>query len=72
MLRGYGDRLLSIFIPSLDRMDRLIRGAENFSIVIHGASPSLLGIGMGNYQPEMSYTGLVTHNSYTQVAAEMG
>jgi O-antigen ligase len=27
---------------------------------------------MGNYQPEMSYRGLVTHNSYTQVAAEMG
>src|SRR5207302_638200 len=32
----------------------------------------LLGIGMGNYQPEMSYKGLVTHNSYTQVASEMG
>jgi O-antigen ligase len=32
----------------------------------------LLGIGMGNYQAEMSYRGLVTHNSYTQVAAEMG
>ena len=27
---------------------------------------------MGNYQPNMSYKGLVTHNSYTQVAAEMG
>jgi len=27
---------------------------------------------MGNYQPEMSYKGLVTHNSYTQVGAEMG
>jgi O-antigen ligase len=27
---------------------------------------------MGNYAPEMSYRGLVTHNSYTQVAAEMG
>ena len=27
---------------------------------------------MGNYQPEMSYKGLVTHNSYTQVASEMG
>jgi O-antigen ligase len=32
----------------------------------------LLGIGMGNYASEMSYRGLVTHNSYTQVAAEMG
>ena len=27
---------------------------------------------MGNYATEMSYRGLVTHNSYTQVAAEMG
>ena len=27
---------------------------------------------MGNYQPNMSYRGLVTHNSYTQVASEMG
>jgi O-antigen ligase len=27
---------------------------------------------MGNYAPEMSYRGLVTHNSYTQVGAEMG
>ena len=27
---------------------------------------------MGNYAPEMSYRGLVTHNSYTQVAAELG
>ena len=32
----------------------------------------LFGIGMGNYAPNMSYRGLVTHNSYTQVAAEMG
>jgi O-antigen ligase len=27
---------------------------------------------MGNYQPNMSYRGLVTHNSYTQIASEMG
>ena len=27
---------------------------------------------MGNYASEMSYTGLVTHNAYTQVASEMG
>jgi O-antigen ligase len=32
----------------------------------------LLGIGMGNYAPEMSHRGLVSHNSYTQVASEMG
>jgi O-antigen ligase len=27
---------------------------------------------MGNYQPEMSFRGQVTHNAYTQVAAEIG
>jgi putative inorganic carbon (HCO3(-)) transporter len=69
----YGSRLLSIFIPSLDpegsadsRRGELLR-----SIYVALRHP-LLGIGMGNYQPEMSYRGLVTHNSYTQVAAEMG
>jgi O-antigen ligase len=69
----YGGRLLSIFIPSLDpggssdaRRGELLR-----SLYLAIRHP-LLGIGMGNYQPEMSYRGLVTHNSYTQVAAEMG
>lgn len=70
---GYGTRLLSIFLPGLDpggsadqRRGELIRSA--WVAVRH----PLLGVGMGNYQPLMSLKGLVTHNSYTQVAAEMG
>ena len=70
---GYGLRLASIVMPSLDpvgsadaRRGELIR-----SLVVALRHP-LLGIGMGNYAAEMSYHGLVTHNSYTQVAAEMG
>src|SRR5581483_10940617 len=70
---GYGTRLLSIFIPGLDaegsadsRRGELLR-----SLYVAIRHP-LLGIGMGNYQPNMSYRGLVTHNSYTQVASEMG
>ena len=70
---GYGTRLLSIFIPGLDpggsadsRRGELIRSA--YVALRH----PLLGVGMGNYQPLMSLKGLVTHNSYTQVAAEMG
>lgn len=70
---GYGGRLLSIFVPSLDpggssdsRRGELFR---SLNVALHHP---LLGIGMGNYQPEMSFRGLVTHNSYTQVAAEMG
>jgi O-antigen ligase len=70
---GYGDRLLSILIPGLDpngsadaRRGELIR-----SIYVALRHP-LLGVGMGNYQANMSYKNLVTHNSYTQVASEMG
>jgi O-antigen ligase len=70
---GYGTRLLSIFVPGLDpggsadsRRGELLRSA--YVAFRH----PLLGIGMGNYQPLMSLKGLVTHNSYTQVAAEMG
>jgi putative inorganic carbon (HCO3(-)) transporter len=70
---NYGLRLMSIFIPSLDpvgssdaRKGELIR-----SIQVAIRHP-LFGIGMGNYSEMMSYRGLVTHNAYTQVAAEMG
>jgi O-antigen ligase len=70
---GYGTRLLSIFVPGLDpggsadsRLGELTR-----SLLVALRHP-LLGVGMGNYQWFMSLKGLVTHNSYTQVAAEMG
>ncbi len=69
----YGGRLLSIFIPSLDPAGSAdARRGELFRSLYVALRHPLLGIGMGNYQPEMSYKGLVTHNSYTQVAAEMG
>jgi len=69
----YGSRLLSIFIPSLDPEGSAdSRRGELFRSIYVALRHPLLGIGMGNYQPEMSYKGLVTHNSYTQVAAEMG
>jgi O-antigen ligase len=70
---NYGGRLLSIFMPSLDpggSADN--RRGELFRSAYIALRHPLLGIGMGNYQSEMSYKGLVTHNSYTQVAAEMG
>lgn len=70
---GYGLRLASIVIPSLDPVGSADarRGELMRSLFIALRHP-LLGIGMGNYAPEMSFHGLVTHNSYTQVAAEMG
>ena len=68
---GYGDRLLSIFMPTLESSADSRRGELFRSMYVALRNP-LLGIGMGNYQPKMSYKGLVTHNSYTQVASEMG
>lgn len=70
---NYSLRILSIFVPGLDpvgsssaRQGELVR-----SLYVAIRHP-LLGIGMGNYATEMSHNGLVTHNAYTQVAAEMG
>src|SRR5207237_10059751 len=69
----YGSRLLSIFFPSLYPAGSASeRRGELFRSIYVALRHPLLGIGMGNYQPEMSYKGLVTHNSYTQVGAEMG
>lgn len=69
---NYGLRLLSIFVPGLDpvgssgaRQEILYR-----SIWTTLVNP-LLGVGMGNF-PLVSFRNLVSHNSYTQVSAEMG
>jgi O-antigen ligase len=70
---GYGLRLASIVMPSLDPVGSSdARRGELIRSLFVALRHPLLGIGMGNYAPEMSYNGLVTHNSYTQVAAEMG
>ncbi|MGI8733612.1 MAG: O-antigen ligase family protein [Pyrinomonadaceae bacterium] len=69
---GYEGRLESIFDSSKDlvgssaaRKEVLLR-----SVWIVLGSP-LLGVGIGNF-PIVSIHGQVSHNSYTQVAAEMG
>ncbi len=70
---GYALRLASILVPSLDPVGSAdARRGELLRSLYVALRHPLLGIGMGNYAPEMSYRGLVTHNSYTQVAAEMG
>ena len=70
---AYGTRLLSIFFPELDPGGSAdSRRGELFRSTYVALRHPLLGIGMGNYQANMSYKGLVTHNSYTQVASEMG
>lgn len=70
---NYGGRLLSIFMPSLDTGGSAdARRGELFRSLYVSLRHPLLGIGMANYQSEMSYRGQVTHNAYTQVASEMG
>ncbi len=70
---GYALRLASIVAPSLDPVGSSeAREGELLRSLYVAIRHPLLGIGMGNYASEMSYHKLVTHNSYTQVAAEMG
>ncbi|HJU55088.1 MAG TPA: O-antigen ligase family protein [Pyrinomonadaceae bacterium] len=70
---NYGRRIISIFVPSLDPVGSAdARRGELIRSLHVAARHPLFGIGMGNYATQMSYRGLVTHNSYTQVAAEMG
>lgn len=70
---NYGVRLLSIFIPSLDPVGSAdARRAELIRSIYVALRRPFFGIGMDNYMTQMSLRGLVTHNSYTQVAAEIG
>jgi len=70
---SYAVRLASIVFPSLDPVGSsdLRRGELLRSLFLAIRHP-VFGIGMGNYRTEMSYIGAETHNSYTQVASEMG
>jgi len=69
----YGLRLLSIFIPSLDPLQSAdARRGELFRSIYTAIRHPFFGIGMGNYKEQVSLRGLVTHNAYTEVAAEMG
>jgi len=73
LVPSYALRLASILVPSLDPVGSSeARSGELLRSLYVAIRHPLLGIGMGNYAPEMSYRGMVTHNSYTQVAAEMG
>lgn len=68
----YWVRLASIFDPSLDRFGSSTARSELLkrSFVVTLANP-ILGVGIGNFIL-ISARAQVTHNSYMQVAAEMG
>jgi hypothetical protein len=68
---NYGLRILSIFIPALDPVGSSDQRKDLLwtSVIVTLRNP--WGIGMMNF-PLANPRGLVTHNSYTQVSAEMG
>lgn len=68
---NYGLRILSIFIPALDPVGSSSQRQDLLwtSVIVTLRNP--WGIGMMNF-PLVNPRALVTHNSYTQVSAEMG
>lgn len=69
---GYGQRLLSLFDSNLDAVGSSSARRE---LLIHSIKVALryplFGVGMGNY-PFKAPQNHVSHNAYTQVAAELG
>lgn len=69
---NYAVRLLSIFVPSLDPVgSHAAREGELMRSLWVALRRPIFGVGMGNYVL-MSFDSHVTHNSYTQVASELG
>ena len=69
---NYATRVASIFVPSLDPVGSAgMRREILFRSISTALRHPLLGIGMGNFH-NVSIHELVSHNAYTQVAAEMG
>lgn len=69
---NYGGRLASILNPSLDAVSSASHRRELlFQSTLVALRRPLFGVGMGNFNIVSLY-GLETHNSYTQVASEMG
>lgn len=69
---NYAARLLSIFIPSLDAVgSSSARQQELIHSSVTAVLNPIFGVGMGNYIL-MSQHNHVTHNAYTEVAAELG
>jgi O-antigen ligase len=69
---NYSLRLASIFIPSLDPVgSSSMRQQLLWRSILVAIRHPLFGIGMGNFHI-VSFDELVSHNAYTQVAAEMG
>jgi O-antigen ligase len=68
---NYGLRILSIFVPALDPVGSSTQRTELLkqSVIVSLRNP--FGIGIGTF-PVVGLRNLETHNSYTQVSAELG
>lgn len=69
---GYGSRMATIFNPDADPNGSAAARRELFkrSVTVAIYNP-VFGVGIGNF-PIVGIRGQVSHNAYTQVAAEMG
>lgn len=68
---NYWLRVLSIFVPGLDGVGSHDQRREILIQSIITTLRNPWGIGMGNF-PIVSVRNLVSHNSYTQISAELG
>jgi O-antigen ligase len=69
---GYGARIFSIYDHNLDTLGSAsARQALLMRSALVAVRNPLFGVGMGNFS-HVSFRNQVTHNAYTQVAAEMG
>lgn len=69
---GYGERLTSIIDPSRDPVgSAAARRALLYRSIWVSVRRPILGVGIGNFQA-VSIHNQVSHNSYTQVSAELG
>lgn len=69
---GYGARMFSIFDHSLDAVgSATARQQLLLQSIKYTITNPVFGVGMGNF-PLVSDAALVSHNSYTQISAELG
>jgi len=70
--QNYGDRLVSMTSSGPNgEASAMQRRAVLYRSILVSLRHPLLGVGMGNFHI-VSYSNLVTHNAYTQVASEIG
>ena len=71
---GYGTRLVGIFNPSIDPLDKGSAAARRELLIMSlklTATHPIFGVGPGNFE-NVTQTWFLTHNTYTQLSSEVG